>query len=212
MSNLFLLFSFCFLNKPLNDSAKESYILRISWKDDFHGRLYSTWILKESKNDLTKFETLKPNGNIYKMIPLIVPMSSLDYMACCEMKNSDAFNSTLGRKFFDSLGEKYNKKYDKYYFQGRQIFNKKSSFNLTKDTLKEFKIQFYKVIADFCICKAAYSNPGSSYTDTVGHVNNIYKYETIGKNDRKKLKMILSEVFSKEMVQDTLEFYRIPSK
>lgn len=212
MSNLLLLLSFCFLNKPLSDSTKESYIIRISWKDDFHGRLYSTWILNESKKDLKEFETLKQNDKNYRIIPLIVPMSSLDYMACCEMKNSNAFNSSLGRKLFDSLEEKYNKKYDKYYFQSRQIFNKKRSFNLTKDTLKEFKIQFYKVVADFCICKAAYSNPGSSYTDTIGHVNNIYKYETIDNNERRKLKRILREAFSNKMVQETLEFYRIPSK
>lgn len=204
---LSLLLSSCFANKKgVKNNIESKYILKISWQD-FHGKAKRYWLLEETADTINVYRAIKLNGLNLKVIPLTLPRMSFDYLFCCEKGNMNAVNGKDSQLFIDSLGQNYKTKYEKNYDQEIMEIrlSKNHAFTFTKDTLEtNFEFSFLKVKGEFCNCRASFSNPGSSYTDSIVNISKITNYVAFSKGEKNKIIGGLNEFFFNKIIKELL--------
>ncbi|HLG39514.1 MAG TPA: hypothetical protein VI461_07590 [Chitinophagaceae bacterium] len=202
---IILSFSCASYAQSFKSETTSQYILKVSWKNEYHGKVSRYWLLEENGSTLQDYENLQLNNFNLKVTPLISPRYPQEYLFCCEKKNIDAINSKNSQPLIDSLGGKYEHRYKEYYNNEILQLNHKKALLLSKDTLnRKYEISLFKMEVQVCKCKAANNNPGSSYTDTVANISKIISYEDFTKKEKQQIKSSIEKVFANKIIQEGL--------
>lgn len=191
--------------KSFEGEATTQYVLAVSWKNEYHGKVSRYWLLEKSGLVLQDYKSLQLNGHQLKVTPLISPRYPQEYLFCCEKGNIDAINIKNSQMFIDSLNGKYEQQYKELYNNELLRLSYKQALTLNKDTLnRKYEISLFKMQVQVCKCKQAGNNPGSSYTDTVANISKIIGYQDFTKEEKKQIKSTIGKVFLNKIIQEGL--------
>ena len=197
---------FCYQGhtQPLMEGISVKYVLKVSWENNYHGRISHYWLLEESQSELQEVRSLQLDSLKLMITPLISPRYIDEYLFCCEKNNINAINSKNSQLLKDSLKGKYDQRYKEYYVNEDLRLNQKKALIINYTLNEEYKITLFKINAETCKCMAADNNPGSSYTDTIANISKIISYENFTKKERKQIKANIEKIFANKIILESL--------